>query len=424
VTNRADLSGHREPRLGILSPAGHRSDDRSDEPSFLELVRQRERGKLKLYIGSAAGTGKTYRMLQEAHELRRRAVDVVVGFVEAHGRLETEAQILDLEVVPRSTIAYRGVTLDEMDVDAVIARRPQVAIVDELAHTNVPGSRNEKRWQDVILLLAEGINVISAVNVQHLESLNDVIQSTLGVTVRETVPDWIIAQADQVVNLDISTEDLRQRLREGKIYRQDKIRAALANFFTDENLTTLRELALREVASSVDRSREAIVRREGNGGVAAPRKTVDRVMACMSSDPPLSRVLLRKASRIAGRLNSDWYCVYVQTPDERPDRIDSAIQRRLVDKIQLAQSLGAEIMKLEGVDVAATLSLFASDHGVTLAIVGETRRSRWYRLRNGSIVDRLLGKAPGLDVLVVSAADRPDQRRGATREESDSGGWS
>jgi len=424
VTNRADPSDYPQPRLAP-SAVARRPGDRSNEPSFLELVRQRDRGKLKLYIGSAAGTGKTYRMLQEAHEMRRRGIDIVVGFVETHGRADTEAQIGDLEVVARHRIAYRGVALEEMDVDGVIGRHPQVAIVDELAHTNVPGSRNEKRWQDVMLLLDEGINVISAVNVQHLESLNDVIQATLGVTVRETVPDWIVGQADQVVNVDISAEDLRERLREGKIYRQDKIQVALTNFFTDENLTTLRELALREVASSVDRSREAIVRREENGGTAPARKTVDRVMACMSSDPPLSRVLLRKASRIAGRLNSDWYCVYVQTPEERPDRIDSSIQRRLVDNIQLAQSLGGEVVKLEGDDVAAALSRFVAEHGVTLAIVGETRRSRWYRLRHRSIVDRLLAISSGLDVLVVSAADRAEARRGAgTRDgDSDPGTW-
>ena len=363
-----------EPHSGASPPPARRTDERTAEPSFLDIVRQRDRGKLKLYIGSAAGTGKTFRMLQEAHDLRRRGMEVVIGFVETHGRAETAEQIRDLEVVPRKKITYRGVTLEEMDVEAVIARRPSIAIVDELAHTNVPGSRNEKRWQDAMVLLDEGINVISAVNVQHLESLNGVIQRTLGVTVRETVPDWIVGQADQVVNLDISTQDLRQRLREGKIYRADKIQAALANFFTDENLTTLRELALREVASSVDRSREAIIRRDENGGAPAARKTVDRVMACMSSDPPLSRVLLRKASRIAGRLNSDWYCVYVQTAEERPDRIDTLIQRRLVDNIQLAQSLGAEVVKLVGDDVAVTLARFAADHGVTLAIVGETRR--------------------------------------------------
>ena len=377
---------------------------------FLALMRQRERGKLKVYIGSAAGTGKTYRMLQEAHDLHRRDVDVVIGYVETHGRADTEAQIGDLEVVPRRRIEYRGVTLEEMDLDAVVARHPQVAIVDELAHTNVPGARNGKRWQDVLHLIDEGINVITAVNVQHLESLNDVLERELGVTIRETVPDWVVGQADQVVNLDISAEDLRQRLRDGKIYRQDKIQTALANFFTDENLTTLRELALREVASSVDRSREEIVRRQENGGAMPGRRTVDRVMACLSSDPPLSRVLLRKASRIAGRLNTDWFCVYVQTPEERPDRIDSTIQRHLVDNIQLAQSLGAEVVKLDGTDVAAALIQFAASRGVTLAIVGETRRSRWYRLRKGSIVDRLMAAQTGLDVLVVSGADDADAR--------------
>ena len=403
-----------------IAPPGHeRRSDRQRTPGtsdFLALMRQRERGKLKIYIGSAAGTGKTYRMLQEAHDLRRRGVDIVVGFVESHRRAETEAQVRDLEVIPRKKIAYRGVTLEEMDVDGVIARHPQVAIVDELAHTNVPGARNGKRWQDVLLLLDEGVNVITAVNVQHLESLNDVLERELGITMRETVPDWVVGQADQVINLDISSEDLRQRLREGKIYHGDKIQAALANFFTDENLTTLRELALREVASSVDRSREEIVRRAEQGGVAAKR-TVDRVMACLSSDPPLSRILLRKASRIAGRLNTDWFCVYVQRPEERADRIDSTVQRHLVDNIQLAQSLGAEVVKLEGDDVAATLVRFARERGVTLAIIGETRRSRWYRLRHGSIVDRLMAARTGLDVLVVSGADESELRGGMTRDQ-------
>ncbi|MGZ8492873.1 MAG: universal stress protein [Gemmatirosa sp.] len=387
---------------------GRYPDASATERSFLELVRQRERGKLKLYVGSAAGTGKTYRMLNEAHDLRRRGVDVVVGYVETHGRAETEAQVGDLEIVPRREIAYRGVTLEEMDIDAVVARRPQVALVDELAHTNVPGSRHAKRWQDVLLLLDEGINVVSAVNVQHLESLNDVVQRELGVAVRETVPDWVVAQADQVVNLDLSAEDLRQRLREGKIYRPEKVERALANFFTDANLTTLRELALREVASSVDRAREAIARRDD--AVAPPRKTVDRVMVCLSSDPPLSRVLLRKASRIAGRLNSDWCCVYVQTPEERADRIDAAVQRRLVDNIQLAQSMGAEVVKLEGTDVAEVLARFAAERGVTLAIIGPSRRSRWYRFRRGSVADRLIAGRAGLDVLVVSILDEADSR--------------
>ena len=324
--------------------------DRAPEPSdFLALVRQRERGKLKVYIGSAAGTGKTFRMLNEAHDLRRRGIDVVVGFVETHGRADTDgpdsATSRSCRENRSRTAASRSRKWTSMPL---IARRPQVAIVDELAHTNVPGARNGKRWQDVILLLDEGINVISAVNVQHLESLNDVLERELGVTVRETVPDWVVGQADQVVNLDISAEDLRQRLREGKIYHADKIQTALANFFTDENLTTLRELALREVANSVDRSREEIVRRTMP---AASRRRARRSIASWRACRATRRyraILLRKASRIAGRLNSDWFCVYVQTPNERPDRIDSTVQRQLVDNIQLAQSLGAEVVKLHG----------------------------------------------------------------------------
>ena len=373
---------------------------------FLALVQQRERGKLKVYIGSAAGTGKSYRMLNEAHDLRRRGIDVVVGFIETHQRAETEAQIGDLEVIPRKKIEYRGVTLEEMDVDAIVARRPQVAIIDEFAHTNVPGSKRRKRWEDVSELLDEGINVITAVNVQHLESLNDVIQRTLGVTVRETVPDWVVGSADQVINLDISAEDLRQRLEEGKIYAPEKIQSALANFFTPENLTTLRELALREVASSVDRVREEIVRREETGGSPAPgRRTVDRILVAMSSDPPYTAMLLRKASRIAGRLNSDWYCVYVQTPDETADKIDATVQRKLVDNFQMAQTMGAEVVKLTGRDVAAAICKFAVEKGVTLAIVGQSSRSGLSHLLRKSVVDQLMNNTVGLDVLVVGLSE-------------------
>jgi two-component system sensor histidine kinase KdpD len=369
---------------------------------FLALVRQRERGKLKLYIGSAAGVGKTYRMLNEANDLRRRGVDVVVGFIETHGRRDTQAQIGELEVVPRQRSEYRGVVLEEMDVEAVIRRQPEVAVVDELAHSNVPGTRHRKRWEDVTQLLDEGINVISAVNVQHLESLNDIVASTLGVTVRETVPDWVVASADQVVNLDISSEDLRERLRDGKVYAADKVDAALKNFFTDENLTTLRELALREVAGAVDRTREAIVRRETGNAAATATPSSQRMLVAMSSNPPYTASLLRKASRIAGRLNSDWFCVYVQTPDERADRIDSTIQRTLVDNIQLAQSMGAEVVKLEGEDVAQALIEFAVKRGVTLVVVGQSRQSRLRHLFKGSVVERLLKNGAGLDVLVVS----------------------
>jgi two-component system sensor histidine kinase KdpD len=389
------------------------ADITSMEPSFAELVQTRERGKLKVYIGSAAGTGKTYRMLNEAHLLRDRGVDVVVGFVETHGRAETEAQIRDLEVIPRRRIQYRGVTLEEMDPEAVIARRPQVAIVDELAHTNVPGAGRVKRWEDVIALLDEGISVISAVNVQHLESLNDVIQNTLGVTVRETVPDWVVGTADQVVNLDISAEDLRQRLLEGRIYALDKVPRALESFFTPENLTTLRELALREVASSVDRAREGISARAeapAAGRRPADRRTVDRVLVAMSSHPEFTALLLRKASRIAGRLNPDWYCVYVQTPEESASRIDATVQRKLVENIQRAQAMGAEVVKLESDDIAEALLKFAREKGVTVIIAGQSVRSWWQHVTRASVVDQLIRNTDGIDVLVVSI-DREKEER-------------
>lgn len=375
-------------------------------PDFLPLLARPERGKLKVYIGSAAGVGKSYRMLNEAHELRKRGADVVIGYIETHGREETVAQLRDLEVVPRRRIAYRDVVLEEMDVDAVLERRPQVAVVDELAHTNVPGVRHGKRWEDVVQLLDSGLNVITAVNVQHLESLNDVIASTLGITVRETVPDWVVSGADQVVNLDISAEDLRERLREGKIYRADKIKSALQHFFTDENLTTLRELALREVASSVDRAREAIVRRNTGVVRSAQPRIADRILVAMSSNPPHTAALLRKASRLAGRLNTDWYCVYVQTPDERADRIDSTVQRTLVSNIQLAQSMGAEIVKLESADVVDALANFAVERGVALMVVGQSQASRMQQVFRGTVVDGLLRRAQSFDVL-IAAFDEP-----------------
>jgi two-component system sensor histidine kinase KdpD len=396
-------SGH------ATAPVGGGQTPRAETSEFVELLKSRERGKLKVYIGSAAGVGKTYRMVQEAHDLRRRGIDVVVGFVETHGRAETASQISDIEVVPRRQIAYRGVTLEEMDVDAIVARSPEVAIVDELAHTNVPGSRHAKRWQDVEFLRDEGISVISAVNVQHLESLNDIVAETLGVTVRETIPDWVVTDADQVVNLDISAEDLRQRLTDGKIYAAEKIPAALANFFTEENLTTLRELALREVASNVDRLRESITRGDVRKAPQSAR-TVDRLLVALPSQLTLTEELLRKASRIAGRLNLDWYCVYVQTPDERADRIDATVQRKLVDNIQKAQSMGADVVKLEGTDVAETLTKFAVEHGVTLIVAGQSRRNWWQHITRGSVIDKLVNNTMDIDVLVVSFNDqRPNK---------------
>jgi two-component system sensor histidine kinase KdpD len=276
----------------------------------------------------------------------------------------------------------------------------------------VPGLRHAKRWEDVLYLLHRGISVLSAVNVQHLESLNHVIERTLGVSVRETVPDWVVAQASEVVNIDLAAEDLRQRLREGKIYAAEKVPQALNNFFTEENLSTLRELALREVASSVDRVRQGIVRRES--GTSTP-KTVDRLLVAMSSDHLLTKILLRKASRVAGQLNTDWYCVHVQVPEESADRVDSTVQRGLVENIQLAQSLGAEFVKLTATDVAKALAEFAHENGVTLIVIGQSQRSRLSRLWRPTVTERVIDERRGLDVLVVSLDDEreagnPDAR--------------
>lgn len=379
------------------------------EHDALAIVPRPARGRFKLYIGSAAGVGKSYRMLQEAHDLARRGVDVVIGYIETHGRVETAALVAGLEVVPRRAITYRGVTLDELDLDAILTRRPLVALVDELAHTNVPGVQHAKRWQDVLALLDAGISVISAMNVQHLESLNPVVERALGVAVRETVPDWVLARADQVVNIDLPADDLRQRLIDGKIYDLRKVPSALENFFTEENLTTLRELALREVASSVDREREEIVRRE-TGRSARATTAADRILVAMSSQPVTTAALLQRASRIAGRLNSDWYCVYVQTAAERADRIDSVTQRHLVDNIQRAEAMGAEFVKLEGDDVARLLLDFAIDHGVSLMLVGQSHHSRWQRLVRPSLVEMLTNNDAGVAVLVVPGVTTPSVR--------------
>src|SRR5436305_4567274 len=258
---------------------------------FLTLIRQRQRGGLKVYLGFAAGVGKTYEMLQEGQRLQRQGVDVVIGIIETHGRAETLALTEGLEQVPRRRIEYRGVVLEEMDLDAVLARRPTVALVDELAHTNAPGSRNGKRYQDVEDLLRAGVHVITTVNVQHLESLHDVVERFTGVRVKERVPDYVLAEADQVINVDVSAEDLQERMRAGKVYPPDRAERALAHFFTEGNLTRLRELALEEIAQMLDRRRQ---QRGGN----VPGVGSERVIVCLSSRGPTAERLLRKASRL------------------------------------------------------------------------------------------------------------------------------
>jgi len=373
---------------------------RTRPEDFLELVERAKRGRLKLYIGYAAGVGKTWRMLEEAHELRRRGIDVVGALIEPHARAETAALIGDLEVVPRRRIEHRGVAVEEMDLEAVLARRPAVAIVDEIPHTNAPGSKNRKRWQDVLDLLAAGVNVIGAMNIQHLESLNDLVLRNTGVRVRETVPDSFLEHADQIVNLDLAMEDLLDRLKAGKIYPAERVEWALEHFFRGGNLATLRELALREVAESVDRSATPAV--AGEARSPAP----GRVMVCLSSNPPHAAALLRRGSRMAGRLNTDWYVVYVRTPSEAPERIDAEAQRRLIDNEALAHELGAEVVRLESDDPAAALLHFARTHRVSDLVVGRSTLPGWRRVLRQSVVDRLVDEGEGLDLHVVSVAER------------------
>jgi two-component system sensor histidine kinase KdpD len=382
-------------------------EDRGEPEAFLDLTTERRKGRLKVYIGGAAGVGKTYRMLEEAHQLRAQGQDVVLAFVETHGRAGTAAMIGDLETIPLLKIPYRGVIVEEMDVAAVLARKPEYAIVDELAHSNAPGSSHSKRYQDVEEMVAAGINVITAVNIQHLESLSQVVKRTTGVEVRETVPDTFLARADQVVAVDISVEELRQRLRDGRIYPSERIEAALKNFFKPGNLATLRELALREVARDQGRHREEreLLQREGGR-----RTTVsERVMVCLSSNPEGSEDLLRKAARTAARLSAEWYAVHIETPAESAQKISTADFRALLDNVNLAADLGAEVAWLKSNDVIGALLDFAREKRITRIVLGRTHGGWWNRFRHGSTTARLLDAARDFDVEIV-ATSTTDER--------------
>jgi two-component system sensor histidine kinase KdpD len=373
--------------------------DRSNRPEdFLELVERSKRGRLKVYIGFAAGVGKTYRMLQDAQALKARGGDVAIGLVETHGRAETAALLIGLEQIPLRTVEYRGVTVQELDLDRVLARHPEVVLVDEIAHTNAPGSKNRRRYQDVLDMLAAGINVLSAFNVQHLESLNDLIQRNTGVLVRETVPDVFLKQADQVVTVDLAVEDLLERLTSGRIYPRDRIDTALTNFFRPENLSTLRELALREVAGNLDRTTS----RPGPEETERKPSPSQRVMVCMASSSPRATELLRRGSRMAGRNNTDWFVVYVQTPWEAPHLIDAESQRHLLANIAMARELGAEVVRIEGQDPAMALIDFARHHGVAHVVIGRSTAPWWRRVTGLSVMSRMVRMATDLDLHILA----------------------
>lgn len=381
--------------------AENKNDSRAD--AFLDMIRRSEKGRLKIYLGYAAGVGKTWQMLQEAHRLQRGGVDVAVGYVEMHGRKETENLLDGLEVIPARKVPYKGIELPELDLDAVIARHPQVVLVDELAHTNAPGCRNEKRYQDVEEILAAGISVISTLNVQHLESLYETVEQATGIKVRERIPDRIVAGADQLVNVDVTVVDLQQRLREGKIYSPERVERSLKNFFQEDKLESLRELTLREIAAQLD-SRQ---REEGGGSAAS---CLDQVMVCLSSRGPRSAVLLHAASRLAGRLNRNWYAVYVQTKRESPGAVDAATQRALANTLELARNLGAQVYICRGEDVVHAILHFAREYRVGHIVIGmpEKPLPLWKRMCGGiGVVERLALESSGQTIVAVDTKGTP-----------------
>src|SRR6201996_8716130 len=325
-----------------------------------------ELARLRVYIGAAPGVGKTYQMLEDAHLMRKQGIDVVIGLIEAHGRKDTLDQVKDLEVIPRRAIPYRNVVLEEMDLDAVLARHPHTAIVDELAHSNVPGSRNRKRYEDVLELLDAGINVMTAVNIQHLETLNDSVSRSADTQIRETIPDSFLKRADEVVNVDVTVDELRNRLRQGKIYAPEKVEQSLANFFRKGNLNTLRELALRTTAGQVSSRGSEYRRVQGLEQAPIPEK----VMVCLSTRPGTER-LLRIGARIAGRLASNWYAVYVQTPNEDHRHGDPEAYARLEEYERMARELGAKVVNLTGKNVSETLIDFARQENISHVVFGQ-----------------------------------------------------
>jgi two-component system sensor histidine kinase KdpD len=363
---------------------------------FIELVRSSKRGKLKIYIGMAAGVGKTYRMLQEAHELQKNGINVMIGFIETHNRIETKQLTDDLPALPRRKVFYKGKQLDEMDVDAIIRIKPEVALVDELAHTNIPGSKNEKRWQDVIEILEEGISVITTVNIQHIESINGRVEKITGVEIRERVPDIIIQKADEVINVDLSIEDLLERLEDGKIYDKAKVPFALNNFFQKDKLLQLRDLALKEVSHQVERK---IVKDIPLG----KRDKINALITCVSSNSRSAANLIRKSSRIVAANNSRWYVLYVQTPEEAVDKIDAKEQRLLINNFKLATELGAEVIKKEDKDVARVIAETALENEVEMVIMGMPSFSFFKRLK-GNLFTELLDYTSknNIDILIVS----------------------
>ncbi|HEX8024528.1 sensor protein KdpD [Mucilaginibacter sp.] len=361
---------------------------------FLELIKKSRRGKFKVYIGMSAGVGKTYRMLQEAQTLMRNGIDVKIGYIETHNRKETHALLEGLPVIPRRKLFYKGKELEEMDLKAVISLRPEVVIVDELAHTNIEGSSNEKRWQDVLEILNAGINVISAVNIQHMESLNEEVERITGATINERVPDKVLQLADEVVNIDLTADELIDRLKEGKIYDQKKIPTALNNFFQVERILQLRELALREVAHQVERKID----------IEVP-KTIklrpELFLACISTNDESAKIIIRKTARLSSYYRSKWYLLYVQTSRESGDKINLAAQRHLINNMKLATQLGGEVLKIKSDHVARTIWETAEKYDITTICIGKPRFKFYQLIMKTAVFTQLLNKMSKTDIDLV-----------------------
>jgi two-component system sensor histidine kinase KdpD len=372
-------------------------DQDKNTAEFIELIRKSRRGKFKVYIGMSAGVGKTYRMLQEAHTLLRNGVDVKIGYIETHGRKETHLLLEGLPLIPRRKLFYKGKELEELDVQAVINLHPEIVIIDELAHTNIEGSKNEKRWQDVMDILDAGINVISALNIQHIESLNEDVKSITGIDVAERVPDNVLKQADEVVNIDLTADELVTRLREGKIYAPEKIERALNNFFQSDKILQLRELALKEVASQVERKIEM----ELPGNLNFKN---ERFMACISSNHEIARMVIRKTARLASYYHSDWYVLYVQTSKERGDKIGLAAQRHLINNFKLAMESGAEVIKIVNNNIARGIIETAEERKITTICMGKPHLSLMKVILNTAVFNQMLNKLSeaNIDIVILS----------------------
>jgi two-component system sensor histidine kinase KdpD len=364
---------------------------------FLELIKRSRRGKFKIYIGMSAGVGKTYRMLQEAQALMRSGIDVKIGYIETHKRKETETQLEGLSIIPRRKLFYKGKELDEMDLNAILNLRPEVVVVDELAHTNIEGSQNEKRWQDVMTILNAGINVISAVNIQHIESLNEEVEEITGTAINERIPDKVLQMADEVVNIDLTADELITRLKDGKIYDEKKVPLALNNFFQAEKILQLRELALREVAHQVERKID----------IEVP-KTIklrpELFLGCISTNEESAKVIIRKTARLASYYRSKWYILYVQRSNESSDKINLASQRHLINNMKLATQLGGEVIKVKSDEIAKSIWETAEKYDITTICIGKPRFKFYQLVMRTAVFTQLLNKMSktNIDLVILS----------------------